>query len=101
MAGSMLQIADILHQRTWAMCLICEGKITFQNPRDFVRHLRSEHCSKEGGSFVCRYGWNGVCPSLPVEGVSDADYEDHVEKHHVGTSLARISKNDVSNLPAG
>ncbi|XP_028414316.1 vacuolar protein sorting-associated protein 54-like, partial [Dendronephthya gigantea] len=89
MAGNMLQIADMLHQRTWAMCLICEGKITFQNPRDFARHLRSEHCSKEGGSFVCLYGWNGVCPSLPVEGVSDADYEDHVEKHHVGTSFAR------------
>ncbi|XP_046847632.1 vacuolar protein sorting-associated protein 54-like isoform X2 [Xenia sp. Carnegie-2017] len=79
----MLQIADIMHERTWAMCLVCESKIKFENPRDFVHHLRSEHCTKEGGSFVCRYGPNGVCPSLPIEGVSDEDYEAHVEKHHV------------------
>lgn len=79
----MLQIADMMHQRTWSMCLICDGKFTFENPQDFVRHLRSTHCTKEGGSFVCRYGRNGVCPSLPVEGVSDVDYEAHIEKHHV------------------
>ena len=87
MATNMLQIADMMHQRTWAMCLVCEGKFRFDTPQDFVRHLRSEHCTKEGGSFVCRYGRNGVCPSLPVEGVSDVDYEAHVEKHHVGSSL--------------
>lgn len=92
----MLQIADMMHQRTWGMCLVCEGKFTFENPRDFVRHLRSEHCTKEGGSFVCRYGRNGVCPSLPVEGVSDVDYEAHVEKHHVGTSV----KNENSHASA-
>ena len=50
-----------------------------------LRHLRDEHCSQEGGSFVCRYGYNGVCTSLPVEGVSDKDYEDHVMKHHTKT----------------
>lgn len=44
--------------------------------------MRDNHCSQEGGSFVCRYGYNGVCTSLPVEGVSDKDYEDHVMKHH-------------------
>lgn len=49
----------------------------------FIRHLRDNHCSQEGGSFVCHYGYNGVCSSLPVEGVSDKDYEDHVNKHHL------------------
>lgn len=46
-------------------------------------HLRSSHCSQEGGSFVCLYGDNHVCSSLPVEGISDADYEQHIYKHHV------------------
>ncbi|XP_075224349.1 VPS54 subunit of GARP complex scat isoform X2 [Lycorma delicatula] len=45
-------------------------------------HLRQKHCTQEGGSFVCRYGDNKVCCTLPVEGVSDADYEQHVYKHH-------------------
>lgn len=45
------------------------------------RHLREQHCSREGGSFVCRYGYNGVCSSLPVEGVSDKDYVAHATKH--------------------
>ena len=26
-----------------------------------------------------------MCTSLPVEGVSDKDYEDHVMKHHAKT----------------
>ena len=26
---------------------------------------------------------NGVCPSLPLEGVSDRDYDDHVIKDHI------------------
>lgn len=45
------------------------------------RHLRDQHCSREGGSFVCLYGYNGVCTSLPVEGVSDKDYIAHATKH--------------------
>lgn len=84
---NMLQIADMMHQRTWSMCLVCDGKFSFETPQEFAEHLRSKHCSKEGGSFVCRYGRNGVCPSLPVEGVSDIDYEAHVQKSHVGSSL--------------
>ena len=47
----------------------------------FCRHLRDQHCVREGGSFVCRYGYNGVCSSLPVEGVSDKDYIAHATKH--------------------
>lgn len=53
------------------------------------RHIRECHCAKEGGSFVCRYGYNGVCSSLPLEGVSDQDYEDHVLKHHAFTMHAK------------
>ena len=90
MARNMLQIADMMHQRTWSMCLICESKLTFETPQEFAKHLRSKHCSKEGGSFVCRYGHNGVCPSLPVEGVSDVDYEAHVEKNHIGSKIQTV-----------
>lgn len=32
---------------------------------------------------MCRYGYNGVCASLPLDGVSDRDYETHVTKYHV------------------
>jgi vacuolar protein sorting-associated protein 54 len=31
-----------------------------------------------------------VCSSLPVEGVSDEDYEDHVYKHHVFQNQSAI-----------
>lgn len=63
--------------------LICEycTNLTFKQIEDFVRHLRDQHCSREGGSFVCLYGYNGVCISLPVEGVSDKDYVAHATKH--------------------
>lgn len=63
--------------------LICEycTNLTFKHIEDFIRHLRDQHCSREGGSFVCLYGYNGVCTSLPVEGVSDKDYVAHVTKH--------------------
>ncbi|KOC70138.1 Vacuolar protein sorting-associated protein 54 [Habropoda laboriosa] len=63
--------------------LICEycANLTFKQIEDFVRHLRDQHCSREGGSFVCLYGYNGVCTSLPVEGVSDKDYVAHAIKH--------------------
>lgn len=63
--------------------LICEycTNLTFKQIEDFIRHLRDQHCSREGGSFVCLYGYNGVCTSLPVEGVSDKDYVAHATKH--------------------
>ncbi|KAI9564421.1 hypothetical protein GHT06_008160 [Daphnia sinensis] len=66
---------------TWKSCSYCLNK-TFRTSAEFTKHLRDDHCSQEGGSFVCHYGYNGVCTSLPVEGVSDRDYEDHVIKHH-------------------
>uniref|UniRef100_A0A182SID3 Vacuolar protein sorting-associated protein 54 n=1 Tax=Anopheles maculatus TaxID=74869 RepID=A0A182SID3_9DIPT len=46
-------------------------------------HLRQQHCTVEGGSYVCRYGYNGVCASLPLDGVSDRDYDTHVTRCHV------------------
>ena len=71
----------------WKRCSLCSPSSgaagPFRSPRDFCRHLRDYHCTREGGSFVCSYGMNGVCPSLPVEGVSDRDYEDHVARDHV------------------
>ncbi|XP_046587056.1 vacuolar protein sorting-associated protein 54 isoform X1 [Neodiprion lecontei] len=61
-------------------CEYCPN-ITFRYIEDFIRHLREQHCAREGGSFVCRYGYNSVCSSLPVEGVSDKDYIAHATKH--------------------
>lgn len=58
----------------------------FKTPREFVRHLRDFHCNKEGGSYICRYGANGLCSVLPVEGVSDKDYEEHILKVHAKVS---------------
>ncbi|KAJ7371032.1 Vacuolar protein sorting-associated protein 54 [Desmophyllum pertusum] len=78
----MLRLVDPNEAKPWQSCAICSDKIFFRTPREFSSHLRQAHCTKEGGSFVCRYGKNGVCPSLPVEGVSDKDYEAHVKKNH-------------------
>lgn len=69
------------------------------------RHLRDKHCSVEGGSFVCRYGYNNVCSSLPLDGVSDKDYEAHVEKYHVSQSMKEIEEkwnifSAAQNLPS-
>lgn len=69
------------------------------------RHLRDRHCSVEGGSFVCRYGYNGVCSSLPLDGVSDRDYETHVNKYHVNSNAKEAEVkwsvfSAAQNLPA-
>ena len=69
------------------------------------RHLREKHCTVEGGSFVCRYGYNGVCSSLPLDGVSDQDYEAHVEKYHLSQSMKEAEDkwnifSAAQNLPA-
>ena len=75
------------HPPPWSSCVVCSPNLPFRSPIDFAKHLRQCHASKEGGSFVCHYGVNGVCPSLPLEGVSDRDYEDHVRKNHVMEDL--------------
>ncbi|GLH01415.1 Vacuolar protein sorting-associated protein 54 [Gryllus bimaculatus] len=79
----------------WSSCLYC-NHVEFKGQHDFIRHLRERHCTQEGGSFVCRYGYNGVCSSLPVEGVSDEDYEEHVYKHHVFVHMGSASSGAVS-----
>lgn len=70
----------------------------------FIRHLRDRHCTIEGGSFVCRYGYKGVCASLPVDGVSDRDYEAHVMKFHMNEKRDQPEEWSVymaaQNLPA-
>ncbi|XP_046687628.1 LOW QUALITY PROTEIN: vacuolar protein sorting-associated protein 54-like [Homalodisca vitripennis] len=68
-------------RQVWQSCAYCSN-LSFTSLQQFIEHLRSKHCTQEGGSFVCRYGENNVCCTLPVEGVNDLDYERHVFKHH-------------------
>ena len=68
----------------WKRCNYCnQGDNSFRSPKAFCQHLRDFHSTREGGSYICHYGPNNVCPSLPVDGVSDRDYEDHVARDHV------------------
>ncbi|XP_026680076.1 vacuolar protein sorting-associated protein 54-like, partial [Diaphorina citri] len=60
----------------------------------FFRHLRENHCKKEGGSYVCTYAENNVCSSLPIEGVNDNDYEKHVYKHHAMSNTNTSTDNE-------
>lgn len=85
----------------WMHCSFC--KIPFKSPADFAIHLREQHSKREGGSFICKFGTHGVCPSLPVEGVSDRDYEVHVAKEHVGDEayLKRIKKANSLTMDGG
>lgn len=83
MSGYMLQTADAVAKNPWKFCLICNNKHIFISALEFKSHLRNFHCTKEGGSYVCRYGRNNVCPSLPMEGVDEQDYMNHVERVHI------------------
>ncbi|KAL3986143.1 hypothetical protein ACH3XW_41525 [Acanthocheilonema viteae] len=68
-------------------CDLCTRDVRkFSNRFEFAQHLRAMHCTKEGGSFICRYGPNRVCQTLPLEGVSDHDYEVHIRKCHANFS---------------
>jgi len=54
---------------------------------------------------VCRYGFNGVCASLPLDGVSDRDYDAHVAKYHVNQRTREMPPewgvySAAQNLPA-
>lgn len=54
---------------------------------------------------MCRYGYNGVCSSLPLDGVNDKDYEAHVEKYHLNQTTKEIEQkwnvfSAAQNLPA-
>ncbi|KAL1243814.1 Vacuolar protein sorting-associated protein [Trichinella spiralis] len=69
----------------YASCLLCRqsGRAEFKSAAEFIDHLRTMHCTKEGGSYICQYGPYNVCRSLPVEGVADKDYEEHIRKVHL------------------
>lgn len=82
----------------WRKCALCS--IAMRTQTDFLKHLRDKHCAKEGGSFVCRYGLHGVCPTLPVDGVSDIDYEYHVAKDHM-MDEGKILRCQLSTLVLG
>lgn len=45
---------------------------------------------------MCRYGPNNICPSLPLEGVSDMDYENHIARDHVQASGRKRSETQDS-----
>ncbi|XP_071789704.1 vacuolar protein sorting-associated protein 54-like isoform X2 [Asterias amurensis] len=78
---------------SWKSCRLCA--LTFKSPMEFSLHLREYHCTKEGGSFVCRYGLNGVCTTLPLEGVNDTDYDSHVAKEHSCISLCDMTNSKM------
>ncbi|XP_062135146.1 vacuolar protein sorting-associated protein 54 [Drosophila sulfurigaster albostrigata] len=89
---------------SWQSCYYCTRE-HFKSVNEFVGHLRSRHCTREGGSFVCRYGFNGVCASLPLDGVSDRDYDAHVAKYHVNQQTRELPPewgvySAAQNLPA-
>ncbi|KAH7642801.1 vacuolar protein sorting-associated protein 54-like protein [Dermatophagoides farinae] len=74
----------------WKRCEFCTNDETFSSPFQFGNHLRMYHSKIEGGSHVCSYGPNSMCPLLPYEGVSGRDYETHVAKCHIfptGTTI--------------
>ncbi|XP_024082604.1 vacuolar protein sorting-associated protein 54 isoform X2 [Cimex lectularius] len=82
-----MRCTDLLHGHSM-LCHFLKGlksQLSSSQVKHKNQHLRNEHCTKEGGSYVCRYGENNVCCTLPVEGVSDRDYERHVYKHHTTT----------------
>uniref|UniRef100_A0A5S6R214 Vacuolar protein sorting-associated protein 54 n=1 Tax=Trichuris muris TaxID=70415 RepID=A0A5S6R214_TRIMR len=66
-------------------CQLCPGQTAIRSAFEFIEHLRAFHCKKEGGSYMCRYGPYSMCSTLPVEGVSDKDYEEHVKKVHLAS----------------
>uniref|UniRef100_F1KS34 Vacuolar protein sorting-associated protein 54 n=1 Tax=Ascaris suum TaxID=6253 RepID=F1KS34_ASCSU len=79
-------------------CDICPPSITFADRFEMAHHLRRVHSTREGGSFICRYGPNGICQTLPLEGVSDRDYEAHLRKCHISAaSASKVSPNAPSN----
>ncbi|XP_052275668.1 vacuolar protein sorting-associated protein 54-like isoform X1 [Dreissena polymorpha] len=87
----MSKISVNNHIPNWTTCNFCTVKVGFKAPREFCRHLRDFHCTREGGSYICRYGKNNVCPSLPLDGVSDLDYEEHIMRDHVNQNSGRNS----------
>lgn len=54
---------------------------------------------------MCRYGPNGVCPSLPLDGVDDRDFEAHIQRCHAQPPTQPVAEkwsvySAAQNLPA-
>lgn len=103
-ANAKSVVAAHVARNSWEACYYCPCE-NFKVVNEFVIHLRERHCTREGGSFVCRYGFNGVCPSLPLDGVSDRDYDAHVAKYHVNQQTREMPPewsvfSAAQNLPA-
>lgn len=54
---------------------------------------------------MCHYGPNGVCPSLPLDGVDDRDFEAHIQRCHAQPSSSTTADkwtvfSAAQNLPA-
>ena len=62
-------------------CKFCDRK--YKSSSAFMSHLGSAHVSVEGGSYICRYGENGICSACPGVGVSKGDYTAHIGRHHI------------------
>ncbi|KAJ6218981.1 hypothetical protein RDWZM_004793 [Blomia tropicalis] len=71
-----------MNEKPWKKCQLCPNE-HFDSPYQFGDHLRTLHSKKEGGSHICLFGPNGICPTLPIEGVNDRDYESHIAKSHI------------------
>jgi vacuolar protein sorting-associated protein 54 len=81
--------------RCWNRCDFCQNKeLVFESAAQFGQHLRDRHSTREGGSYICRYGVNNICSSLPYEGVSDRDYERHVVKCHIFPNKSKPKSNN-------
>ncbi|CAA97331.2 Vacuolar protein sorting-associated protein 54 [Caenorhabditis elegans] len=73
------------------ICDYCQPIIELMTASEFARHIRQDHTTKEGGSFLCRYGEHGVCQKLPLEGVCDLDFEAHIRRCHTSSQPAGYS----------
>uniref|UniRef100_A0A6A7FVS6 Vacuolar protein sorting-associated protein 54 n=1 Tax=Hirondellea gigas TaxID=1518452 RepID=A0A6A7FVS6_9CRUS len=82
-------------------CLHCSTHPGFATATLFKQHLRGHHCKIEGGSFVCLYGSNAVCASLPLEGVNDTDYEQHVTRQHIYRDTRGSSTSSMASESGG
>ncbi|KAK6041200.1 hypothetical protein COOONC_21295 [Cooperia oncophora] len=66
-------------------CELCLPRLKFHDQAHFARHLRVVHDKRRRiRTFASHYGENNVCQKLPLEGVSDDDYETHIRRVHCG-----------------
>ncbi|KAF1749897.1 hypothetical protein GCK72_016442 [Caenorhabditis remanei] len=81
-------------------CDYCEPTLEFLSSTELARHIRQDHTTQEGGSFLCRYGEHGVCQKLPLEGVCDLDFEAHIRRCHTTSQPTPYSSSTSSIVAA-